>query len=263
MKDSAKVQRLCGCDPSRVSDTARGGGPASSSPVSDAELSRMRGRVVLVVTALAIAIALACWRYLPGVLAWLADANAVRAFVRDHGVMSRLVMVGINVVQILVAVLPGEPIELASGYAFGAVEGTILCLVASAVGSSIVFWAVRRWGWRVVGLFFDRSIMERYTWLRNTRRLELVMLAIFLVPGTPKDFLTFFAGLTPIRFASVLAICTLGRLPSIITSTAAAAAVGSGNLALALGIGGVAMLLVVAGAMVSNRLRARSGDEDA
>lgn len=221
-------------------------------------LSRgMRRALVVAVAVLALAvIGIACWEYLPGVYAWLTDAEAVRAYVADHAVLSRLAMVGINALQVLLAFLPGEPVELASGYAFGFWEGTLLCLVASAVASTAIFAAVRAWGWRVVGLFFDRGHLERFGWLKNVRKLELVMLIVFLIPGTPKDFLTYFAGLTRMRYLPVLAITTLGRIPSIVTSTMAASAFGDGNYAAAIAAVVVAGALIVAGGVAYKRLEA-------
>ena len=191
----------------------------------DARRRTLRRRVVAAIAIAAVAIGMACWEYLPGMLAWLADSRAVRGFVAENAAMSRLAMLGINIVQIFLAFLPGEPIELASGYAFGFWEGAALCLVASGFATSVIYWATRRWGWRLVGLFFDRSLLDRFSWLNNAKCLELVMLAVFLIPGTPKDFLTYFAGLTNMRFWPVVLIATFGRIPSIVTSTMAASAV--------------------------------------
>ena len=224
----------------------------------DARRKTLRRRAVIVLAVAAIGIASACWEYLPSMLAWLADPQAVRAFVADNAVMSRLTMLGINVTQIFLAFLPGEPVELASGYAFGFWEGTALCLVASAVATSAIYWATRRWGWRLVGLFFDRSLFDRFSWLNNAKRLELVMLVIFLIPGTPKDFLTYFAGLTKMRFAPVVLIATFGRIPSIVTSTAAASAVGSGNWVMVGAVLVASALLIVAGGLMYRRVRARA-----
>ena len=218
-----------------------------------------RHMIIAIVALIAACAAIACWRYLPAVCAWLLDAQAVRAFVADHAVTSRFVMVGINITQVLLAFLPGEPIELASGYAFGFWEGTLLCLIASAIATSAIYLAVRRWGWHVVGLFFDRKDFQKYGWLQDARRLELLMLVVFLIPGTPKDFLTYFAGLTRMRFPAVLAIATLGRIPSIVTSTAAASAFGSGNYALALAAVVVAAILLALGAFIWRTLEARRG----
>lgn len=234
--------------------------PAEAESGSDLDARRktLRRRVVIVLVVAAIGIAAACWEYLPSMLAWLADPQAVRAFVADNAVMSRLTMLGINATQIFLAFLPGEPVELASGYAFGFWEGTALCLVASAVATSAIYWTTRRWGWRLVGLFFDRSLFDRFSWLNNAKRLELVMLVIFLIPGTPKDFLTYFAGLTKMRFAPVVLIATFGRIPSIVTSTAAASAVGSGNWVMVGVVLVASALLVAAGGLMYRRVRARA-----
>lgn len=211
---------------------------------------------LVVLAALAVVVAL-CWRWLPGLYAWLTDPAAVRALVAAHPWLARLAMVGVNALQIVIAFLPGEPVELAAGYAFGFWEGTLLCLVASALASSAIFWAVRRWGWRLVGVFFDRSQLERFSWLRDARRLELLMLVVFLIPGTPKDFLTYFAGLTQARFLPVLAIVTVGRIPSVVTSTLAASAVGDGNWGMAIAATLAAVTLALLGAFVWKRFEAR------
>lgn len=218
----------------------------------------LRRRVLIGLVAAAAATALLCWEYLPGLLAWLADARAVRAFVADHAFASRLTMLGINIVQVLLAFLPGEPVELASGYAFGFWEGTALCLVASGLATSAIYWATRRWGWKLVGLFFDRSLFDRFSWLKSAKRLELIMLIVFLIPGTPKDFLTYFAGLTNMRFLPVVLIATFGRIPSIVTSTITASAVGSGNWPLVACTLVASALLLAVGGLMYRRLRSRT-----
>lgn len=223
-----------------------------------AERGLKRWHVVIAACIVAALIGMACWRWAPMVYEWLSDPAAVHAFVDEHAVMSRVAIVGINALQILLAFLPGEPIELASGYAFGFWEGTLVCLVACAIGSSIVYWSVRRWGWRVVGLFFSREQFERFRWLQNTRRLELVMLIVFLIPGTPKDFLTYFAGLTRMRFPAVLAITTLGRIPSIVTSTIAASAFGAGEYGIMVASVVAAVVLAAAGAVAYRALERRA-----
>lgn len=231
--------------------------PANKPAHAGEPAARRRKQVaVVVVAALAgVALGIMCWRYVPGAVAWLLDAQAVRAFVDEWGWASRAVMVGINMLQVVVAFLPGEPVELASGYAFGFWEGTGLCLLASALATSLVYGAVHRWGWRVVGLFFDRSMLDRFAWLRDERRLELVMFVVFLIPGTPKDFLTYFAGLTRARFAPVLLIATVGRIPSIVTSTVAASSFGSGNYLVTVGAVMVSLLLAGLGLFIGRRLR--------
>lgn len=227
-------------------------------PEIDVRRRALRRRVLIGLVTAASITALLCWEYLPGLLAWLADARAVRAFVSDHAFVSRLAMLGINIVQVLLAFFPGEPVELASGYAFGFWEGTALCLVASGLATSAIYWATRRWGWKLVGLFFDRSLFDRFSWLKSAKRLELIMLIVFLIPGTPKDFLTYFAGLTNMRFLPVVLIATFGRIPSIVTSTIAASAVGPGNWPLVACTLVASAFLLAVGGLMYRRLRSRT-----
>lgn len=224
---------------------------------------RMRGAALAVLAVAGVALVAACINWLPGVYAWLSDPAAVRAFVAEHAVLARLAIVGVNVLQVVLAFLPGEPVELASGYALGFFEGTAACLVASAIGTSIIYLAVRRWGRRDVDLFFDQGYFERFDWLHRTRRLELIMLVVFLIPGTPKDFLTYFAGLTDMRFGHVLAIATFGRIPSIVTSTVAASSFASGDYGLMVGALVIAALLIVGGGVAYRFVRDRASRNEA
>lgn len=248
--DSAEV--ACSTAPAEVRESI------DEDPEIDVRRKALRRRVLIGLVAAAAITALLCWEYLPGLLAWLADARAVRAFVSDHAFVSRLAMLGINIVQVLLAFLPGEPVELASGYAFGFWEGTALCLVASGLATSAIYWATRRWGWKLVGLFFDRSLFDRFSWLKSAKRLELIMLIVFLIPGTPKDFLTYFAGLTNMRFLPVVLIATFGRIPSIVTSTITASAVGSGNWPLVACTLVASAFLLAVGGLMYRRLRSRT-----
>ena len=248
--DSAEV--ACSTAPAEVRESI------DEVPEIDVRRRALRRRVLIGLVTAASITALLCWEYLPGLLAWLADARAVRAFVSDHAFVSRLAMLGINIVQVLLAFLPGEPVELASGYAFGFWEGTALCLVASGLATSAIYWATRRWGWKLVGLFFDRSLFDRFSWLKSAKRLEPIMLIVFLIPGTPKDFLTYFAGLTNMRFLPVVLIATFGRIPSIVTSTITASAAGSGNWPLVACTLVASAFLLAVGGLMYRRLRSRT-----
>ena len=242
-------------------DRARGGHRAR---LVQGSVPRRRARLIAfaALAVVAVALAAACVNWLPAVYAWLSDPAAVRAFVAEHAVLARLAIVGVNVLQIVLAFLPGEPVELASGYALGFFEGTAACLAASAIGTSIIYLAVRRWGRRVVDLFFDQGYFERFDWLHRTRRLELIMLVVFLIPGTPKDFLTYFAGLTDMRFGTVLAITTFGRIPSIVTSTIAASSFASGDYGLLVGALAIAALLIAGGGVAYRYVRAHAEQDE-
>ncbi|WP_239443013.1 TVP38/TMEM64 family protein [Gordonibacter sp. An230] len=190
----------------------------------------------------------------PELLAFVADAPRFRAWVDEAGAFSRVAFVLANMAQIVITFLPGEPLELAAGYAFGALEGTLWCLTASALGTAAVMLLVRAFGLKIVGLFFPPEKIASMRWLRDARRFELMLFLCFLVPGTPKDLLTYVAGLGKSPLMRIVALTTVGRIPSIVSSTLAAGAFGDGNYLGAAAVAALTVVLAGAGAMAYRTL---------
>ena len=193
------------------------------------------------------------------------DPEKFRQWVDGHGVWGMLAYMGMVAVQVLAALIPGEPLEIAGGYAFGAVKGTFLCLLAASLGSTAVICLVRRYGMRLVEVFFPAEKLRSLRFLRSSPKRNLLFMLIFMLPGTPKDLLCYYAGLTDIKLPALLLICSLGRLPSIITSTAGGDALGTKSYLFAVVIFAVTFVISAAGLMFYNRLcrrheKKRAGD---
>ncbi len=182
--------------------------------------------------------AIAVFLLLGAALAWFVgrplirfakEPEVFRAWVADHGPLGMAAYTGMVFLQVLVAIIPGEPLEIAGGYAFGAVWGTVLCLLGAFLGSVAVFAVVRKWGVPLVEGFFSQDKLDKLTFLKTSPRRAALLWLVFTVPGTPKDLLCYFAGLTDLRWSSWLLIASVGRLPSIITSTVGGNALGLQN----------------------------------
>lgn len=157
-----------------------------------------------------------------------------RAWVDEQGILAPIAFLGMLVLQIVVAVIPGEPLEIAAGYAFGAVEGTLLCLFGAFLGRVAVFLLVRKLGARAVDVFFPLDKLNELKFLQNKRRLTLWVFFLFFLPGTPKDVLCYVVGLTDLPLRSWLIISAIAPLPSIVTSTIGGDALGMGDYGFAL-----------------------------
>lgn len=181
---------------------------------------------------------------------FVADPEMFRAWVDTHGILGRLAYVGMVALQVFVALIPGEPFEIGGGYAFGAVEGTILCLIGATIGSFLVFFLVRRLGAKFVEVFFSLEKINSLKFLKDSKKRDVLLFVLFALPGTPKDLLCYFAGLTDIGILEWAVICSLGRLPSIITSTIGGSALGDKNYTAAFITFGVTAALSAAGLIV-------------
>ena len=194
-------------------------------------------------------------------IAFAEDPQAFRAWVDASGIWGRVIFVGMVMLQVVVAFIPGEPIELAAGYAFGFVEGSLLTLAGFVLGSWIVFSLVRRFGMRLGEVFFPLNKLNEIKFLKNPKKTKVITFLLMLIPGTPKDMLSYFAGLTKLKLWEWLAIVGVGRLPSLLTSTITGAAAGEKNYLLS-GISlGVTLLITLAGILYYRRLTKQEQEE--
>lgn len=176
------------------------------------------------------------------------NPEAFRLWVDASGFWGRVIFVGMVVLQVLVAFIPGEPVELAAGYAFGVWEGSFLTLLGFLIGSWMVFALVRRFGVKLVEVFFSSNKIAEFRFLKNPKKTKVIAFLLMLIPGTPKDFLSYFAGLTRLTTAEWLTIVAVGRIPSLITSVVTGDAAGDKNYILSALM--LVLTLVVSGAGV-------------
>lgn len=162
-------------------------------------------------------------------LQFVSQPDQFREWVDTHGVWGRLAFLGMVAFQVIIAIVPGEPLEIGAGYAFGAVEGTLLCILGTTLSSIVVFLVVKRFGMRFVTLFVSEEKIRSFKFLQNVRRLNAIAFLLFFIPGTPKDVLTYIVGLTPMRLPTWIFITTVARIPSVITSTVGGDALGTEN----------------------------------
>lgn len=187
-------------------------------------------------------------------LRFIENPSGFRAWVDGHGVWGRIAFVGMVFFQVVVAIIPGEPLEIAAGYAFGFWEGTLLCMIGIFLGSLTVFLFVRNWGIRAVEVFFPREKILSLKLLRDRKKRDALAFILMFIPGTPKDILTYCAGLTDMPLGTWLLISTIARIPSVVTSTIGGNALGLKDYWFALAVFGVTLALSLVGWLVYRRM---------
>ena len=147
-----------------------------------------------------------------------------KAKITNSGITGILILFGLELAQIVLAILPGEPIEILAGICFGPIWGTIFLMISVFIVTCIIYFLVKKFGRDFIYEFFPKekvNKLENSKLFKDEKKIELVMIILFLIPGTPKDLLVYIGGLLPIKTSRFLAISTLLRFPSIISSTIA------------------------------------------
>ncbi len=154
------------------------------------------------------------------------DTNVLRGWIGEHPFLGGILMVLICAVQVIIALIPGEVVELAAGYAFGVWWGTALCLFGILLGSCAAILLARRFGRKLVEALYPREKIDALPILREPSKRNALTALLFFIPGTPKDLLTYVIGLTEMSIPLYILLTSICRLPSVILSTVSGAALG-------------------------------------
>ena len=194
---------------------------------SDQKISLRRKRIAVLVLVVGLTLASVLVYFIWGkpMIEFVSDPDQVRAFEIENPIGSRIAYVFLMMLQVIVAVIPGEPFEVGAGYAFGAIEGVVICTAGIALGSILVFLAVKKYGRSLVELFFSPEKIDSIRIFNNPKKLNTIAFIVFLIPGTPKYLLTYVDGLTPIQLRTWIFITVVARFPSVVTSTIAGDAI--------------------------------------
>ncbi len=220
------------------------------------ELSE-RAKKIIAAAALAVFIILMLvLAYVVGrpLLKYVQEPEKFREWVDSAGIMGRVYFLGIQFLQVVIALIPGEPVEIGAGYAFGAVEGTLLCMLGTIAGSMAVYFFVRRFGIRAVEIFFPIEKIEQLRFLNTAKKRDALMFLLMFIPGTPKDLLGYVAPIVGLSPGAWLFITAVARIPSVVTSTVGGGALGGRNYVFAVIAFAVTLLISGIGLLTYRRI---------
>lgn len=167
-----------------------------------------------------------------------------------------LVLFGLQLIQILLVFIPGEPLEILAGLCFGTFWGTIFVYISVGLVTALVFFLVRKYGRSYVEKVFKKEKIDKIEnskFFKNPKNIELVMLVLFLIPGTPKDLLVYIGGLLPIKPLRFILISVFARTPSIISSTLVGSSILNGDIITSIIIYAITFLIAFAIIFVVNK----------
>ena len=140
---------------------------------------------------------------------------AMEKIINDLGVFGPLIFVAAEVVQIILALIPGGPVEIIGGAVFGPLKGLILCEIGIFIATVIIYNLVKKFGRPIVNTFVSEEKFKKFKFLRDEKKLELVVFIFLMIPGTPKDVITYIASLTDIKAIRFYFIAAVARIPAL------------------------------------------------
>lgn len=199
------------------------------------------------VTALTVAL-VPLWKLLSG-------ENGMENFrniLESYKSYSVIIFLLVQTVQVIVVLVP--PVQIVGGMLFGGLFGSILSIVGVWIGSALTYWLVKTAGVPLVEAIISKKNIKKFGFLENTERVSMVLFVLYLIPGTPKDALTYLVPLTKIDIKQFLFVVLPARIPSIVISALLGSSIYKENYVATVIIAVVIVLFAVGGFIFKNKI---------
>lgn len=143
------------------------------------------------------------------------DVQDVVAFLEQYETESIPIYLGLQVLQIVISVLPGQVFQIAAGYMYPFWLALLLAVTGAATGTAITFGLAKYLGQDFLHLFFGEEKISYYIKRLNSKRAYTIVFLLYLIPGIPKDTVSYAAGASEMHFKPFLILSVIGRLPGM------------------------------------------------
>ena len=149
----------------------------------------------------------------------VSNPDIFREWLQKFGAFDEVIFILIRAIQTVIKFIPAEPLEIASGYAWGAILGMLYCVIGNMIGTLAILGLTRRFGQKIIHILLPKKDLKLVRLLEKDERIYAMLFFLYLIPGSPKDGLTYFVGLLPVKTTSFILITGLARMPSVLSST--------------------------------------------
>lgn len=151
----------------------------------------------------------------PHIIDHFRSLNAVNAMLAEYETGSIFIYIGVQIFQIVVSIIPGQIIQFAAGYAYNFWLAYLFSIIGIALGTLLTFYIAKLLGHDFVHMAFGEERVNKYMKRINSKKGFIILFILFLIPGVPKDMLTYVAGVSEIRFLPFLIMNLVGRTPAL------------------------------------------------
>jgi uncharacterized membrane protein YdjX (TVP38/TMEM64 family) len=149
--------------------------------------------------------------YSLGLVDLLTDKRRLESFIKEHRGTAAITFIGLQVLQVLAAPIPGEMTGIVGGWIFGPFWGFFYSTIGLTIGSWLAFMIARLLGRHIVEVVVKPEVIERYDYVMKHKG-KFLAFVMFLIPGFPKDILCYLLGLGHMGQRDFLLVSTSGRM---------------------------------------------------
>lgn len=193
-------------------------------------------------------------KYLPAILELTVSVDKFRDYILSIGKIGPIIFILFQILQTVIAPIPGEVIQVAGGYIYGVPLGTLYTTVGMLLGASMAFFFTRFLGGSFIENLVKKKKFKWMTAMMDNKKFSIFLLVFFFIPGLPKDYLIYVAGLTTIKPLNFFGILIVGRLPWLLASVSVGSSFFQKNYTSTIIISIIAVLAFILGLIFKDKL---------
>ncbi|MDS1004525.1 VTT domain-containing protein [Clostridium sporogenes] len=193
-------------------------------------------------------------KYLPHILEITMSLDKFREYIISSGRFGTLLFIFFQILQTVIAPIPGEVIQVAGGYIYGMTFGLIYTVLGMLLGAIMAFYFTRLIGASFIEKLIKKKKSQWILHIMDSKKFTIILFIFFIIPGLPKDFLIYVAGLTPIKPMKFFGILLIARLPWLLTSVIIGANIHNRNYISLIVIALVVLVLFILGIIYKDKL---------
>jgi uncharacterized membrane protein YdjX (TVP38/TMEM64 family) len=211
-----------------------------------------RVRLIVASSGLLILVIGTAWLVYSGTFVWCCselvklfeNREHLRRYINSWGGRAPLAFIGLQALQVVIAPIPGEVTGIVGGFLFGTFRNVVYSTIGLTAGSAVAFLTARLIGQPFVNLVISRRTFEKFEHFTQEKG-AVTILIMFMIPGFPKDILSYILGLSPMRFVTFCIVCGLGRIPGTLLLSLSGSALYGENWWMLIVVSAICLALVV------------------
>lgn len=211
---------------------------------------------IILISLIVLLFTLVLIKLLPFIISLKVKANreVFKNTLKSFGIGGWFILLLIQILQVIIAFIPGEPIEILAGLLYGTWGGLFICLLGLLIGTITIFYLVKALGSNFINKFVSQKETSKLKFLQDSSKVEYLTFILFFIPGTPKDILTYFVPLTNIKPIRFFIISTIARIPSVVSSTFIGENIDKENWGMIILVFIIAGIIGVIGIFIHNKI---------
>ncbi|GGG00047.1 TVP38/TMEM64 family protein [Paenibacillus albidus] len=192
--------------------------------------------------------------YSPTLIKIMSSMDNFRAYIHSTGHWGPVMFILFQILQIVVAPIPGEVVQIAGGYTYGVTLGSLYTTIGLILGSAFAFYFTRFIGRAYISQLMQKKKYKWMSFIHDEKKFSAFLFIFFVIPGLPKDLLVFVAALTSMSSLRFFTILIVGRLPWIIASAALGSTIHMQQYSIAIIISVIAVIGFVLGYIYKDKM---------